>query len=368
MGLFKRSNSSVWWMSFTHNGQQYRRSTETDDKKLAQRIFDKLRGEIAEGNWFEKLPGESYRFKDLMDKYMKEHSALYKAKSSHIRDKSLIAHLSPKFGEMFLTDITTAMISEYKTQRRLEGASARTINYELTLMSHAYNLAIKEWEWVKDNPVKRVKKEKLNNTIERWLTQDEEERLLKASPAWLKEIVVFAIHTGLRLTELLDLKWHQIDLTRGTLTIYEQKNKGVDTLPLSETVRALLQEKNKVSPTPDDYVFSGKQKGRRDTRSLQDSFSAALKRAEIKKFRFHDLRHTFATRLVQRGVGIYEVQKLGRWKNTSMVMRYAHHYPESLRSAIEVMDNNEPKKKIITFLSQSEKKTISRSHLRLVSR
>jgi integrase len=366
MGLYRRSNSSVWWMSFTHNGQQYRRSTETEDKKLAQRIFDKLRGEIAEGNWFEKLPGESYKFKDLMDKYMKEHSALYKAKTSHIRDKSIIAHLNLKFGEMFLTEITTAMISEYKTQRKIDGASARTINYELTLMSHAYNLAIKEWEWVKDNPVKRVKKEKLNNTIERWLTQDEEERLMKASPAWIREIIVFAIHTGLRLTELLDLKWYQIDLDRGTLTIYEQKNKGVDTLPLSETVRILLKEKSRMSPTQDDYVFPGKLNERRDTRSLQKSFNTSLKRVGIKNFRFHDLRHTFATRLVQRGVGIYEVQKLGRWKNTSMVMRYAHHYPESLRSSIEVMDNNN-RKPIITFLSQSQKKVVTRSHLRLVS-
>jgi len=171
MGLFKRG--PVWWMSFSHNGQRYRRSTETEDKKLAQRIFDKLRGEIAEGNWFEKLPGEGYKFKDLMDKYMKEHSAVRKAETSHIRDKSLIAHLNPVFGEMYLTEITTAMISEYKAKRRTEGASPRTVNYELTLMSHAYSMAIKEWEWVKDNPVSRVKKERLHNTIERWLTSEE---------------------------------------------------------------------------------------------------------------------------------------------------------------------------------------------------
>ena len=363
MGLFKRG--PVWWMSFSHNGQRYRRSTETEDRKLAQRIFDKLRGEIAEGNWFEKLPGEGYRFNELMEKYMREHSAVRKAASSHLRDKSLIAHLNPKFSEMYLTDITTAMISEYKAQRRAEGASPRTVNYELTLMSHAFNMAIKEWEWVKDNPVSRVKKERLHNTIERWLTSEEEEKLMKASAAWLQEIIVFAIHTGLRLSELLNLKWHQIDLDRGTLTIYEQKNRGVDTLPLSITARTLLERKSGLHMEHDCHVFQDKDGGRRNTRSLQIAFSRALKRAGIEKFRFHDLRHTFATRLVQQGVGIYEVQKLGRWKNTCMVMRYAHHNPETLRSSIEVMDTF--KKHFVTNLSQSQKKNIARSHLRLVS-
>ena len=79
MGLYKRG--SVWWMSFTHRGGQIRRSTETEDKKLAIRIFDKLKGELAEGKWFEPEPGDSYTFKDLTDKYMTEYSAVNKAAS-----------------------------------------------------------------------------------------------------------------------------------------------------------------------------------------------------------------------------------------------------------------------------------------------
>ena len=347
MALYKRG--PVWWMSFTHKGQQYRRSTETEDKKLAQRIFDKLKGEIAEGNWFERLPGEDYRFKDLMAKYLDEHSAINKAKTSHRRDKSLTDHLNKTFGEMLLTDITSAMLSEYKVQRRSEGASPRTINYELTLMSHAFNLAIREWELVDDNPVRRVKKERVNNVIERWLTLDEEEKLLKASPKWLQDIIVFAIHTGLRQSELLDLKWSQVELNRRTITISEQKNRGIDTLPLSETAMQVLREREKASSCTDRYVFPNNFSRRRGNRLLLRSFYAAIKQAGIENFRFHDLRHTFATRLVQQGVGLFEVQKLGRWKNTSMVMRYAHHNTESLRSAIEVMDDI--KKPIITFLS-----------------
>ena len=363
MGLYKRD--LVWWMSFTHQGRQIRRSTETEDKKLAQRIFDKLRGEIAEGKWFESLPGESYRFSDLMNKYLIEYSVINKAKTSHKRDKSLMEHLVKAFGSLYLTDITPVIISEYKIQRRVEGASPRTINYELTLMSHAFNIAIKEWEWVQDNPVKRVKKERVHNTIERWLSLDEEKRLINASPKWLQDIIIFAIHTGLRQSEILDLKWFQVDLNRCTVTIHEQKNRCIDTLPLNETAMGVLRERKQTASGPNSFVFPNKNNNRKGNRDLLKAFYVALERAKIESFRFHDLRHTFATRLVQRGVGIYEVQKLGRWKNTSMVMRYAHHYPESLRSAIQVMDGI--KQPIITNLSQSQKKRSHTPHLRLVT-
>jgi len=364
VGIFKRG--SVWWMRFTHQGQQYRQSTETEDKALAQRIFDKVRGEIAEGKWFDSLPGANYRFSELMAKYLAEYSAINKAETSYIRDKSLMTHLNKTFGELYLTDITPVIISEYKVKRRAEGASPRTINYELTLMSHAFNIAIKEWEWVNDNPVKRVKKERVHNTIERWLSLEEEERLLKVSPKWLQDIIIFAIHTGLRQSELLNLKWSQVDMNRQTITISEQKNGGIDTLPLSQTAMHVLRERESVSSGANDYVFPNSVNRRRGNRDLLKAFYVAMKRAEIENFRFHDLRHTFATRLVQQGVGIFEVQKLGRWKNTSMVMRYAHHCVESLRSSVKVMDDI--KKPISTNLAQSEKKIVSARHLRLVSR
>lgn len=363
MGLYKRGQ--VWWMSFTNNDVQYRRSTETEDKKLAIRIFDKLKGEIAEGKWFERLPGEHFTFENLITKYLEEYSAVNKAKSSHKRDKSLADHLKKSFKDQYLLDITPSMVSDYKIKRRAEGASPRTINYELTLMSHAFNIAIKEWEWVDDNPIKRVQKERVNNLIERWLTLNEEKNLLQASPKWLREIIVFAIHTGLRRSEILDLKWSQVDMVRRTVTILEQKNGGVDTLPLNATAIRVLSERHNLDMVPGDNVFSSKNGTRIIDRNLFRAFESATERAKVRNFRFHDLRHTFATRLVQAGVGIYEVQRLGRWRNVSMVMRYAHHHTESLRSSIEVMDRFQ--KDFITILSQSQKKKGHRPLLRLVT-
>jgi integrase len=352
MGLFKRG--SVWWMSFTYQGKQMRRSTETDDRKLAKRILDKVRGEIAEGKWFEKLPGEHKTFKELMEKYMEEHSARNKAPASHKRGKSLGDHLLRTFGSLTLEEITPNLISEYKTKRRGEGASPRTVNYELALMSHAFSLAIKEWEWVKENPVKMVSRERVNSQIERWLNLEEERKLLNSSPKWLREIILFALNTGLRLNEILDLKWSRVDLTGRTIAILEQKNQGKDTLPLNERALGILKERTKNLCGETDYVFHTRNCTRIAGRNLQQAFCLAFKRARIEKLRFHDLRHTFATRLVQAGVDIYTVQKLGRWKNISMVMRYAHHHPESLRPGVEALDRIG--QKISTNLAQSKEK------------
>jgi integrase len=348
MGLFKRG--SVWWMRFTYQEKQYRQSTETEDKKLAQRIYDKVRGEIAEGKWFEKLPGEDRTFREMMEKYMVEHSARNKAPKSHRRDKSLRDHLVGHFGDLTLAEITPSQVSEYKTKRRGEGASPRTLNYELALMSHAFNLAIKEWEWVKENPVAKVSKEKVNNLIERWLTLEEQKNLLASSPKWLQEIILLAVNTGLRQSEILDLKWPLVDLSRKTITILEQKNQGKDTLPLNEGALEVLRKRLQVRRGETEYVFHTRNATRITPKNLQQAFHTARKKAGIEKLRFHDLRHTFATRLVQAGVDLYTVQKLGRWKNISMIMRYAHHYPESLRSGVEVLDRIG--RKISTNLAQ----------------
>lgn len=363
MGIYKRG--SVWWMSFTVDGRQIRKSTETDDRKLAQRIFDKLKGEIAEGKWFERLEGEDMTFRELMERYLTEYSAVRKKPKSYVRDKSLNNHLQKFFGDFILTEITPKNITAYKIIRREEGASPRSINYELVLMGHAFNLAMKEWELVKDNPVQRVSKEKVRNQIERWLTIEEERRLLDVSPDWLREIILFAIHTGFRQSEILDLKWLQVDLARRTITISDQKNGEIDTLPIDQTVAEILRDRWKAPHQQNDRVFLNSKGKRIGNRNLLRSFYRYLEKAGISDCRFHNLRHTFASRLVQSGVDLYSVQKLGRWKTTEMILRYAHHYTESLRPRIEVMDSFQSGK--ITELSQSQKNRESRALLRLVT-
>ena len=336
MGLYKRGQ--VWWMRLRHHGQTVRRSTETTERRLAERILDKVKGEIAENKWFARLPGEDRTFRDLMEKYLREYSAPNKAATTSLRDQSLAKRLLEVFGDMTVTAIGRRHVAAYKAKRRADHAAPKTINNELVLMSHAFTVAIREWEWLNENPVTMVSKERVRNHLERWLTWEEEPILLARALSWLREIIIFAIETGLRESEILNLQWSHVDLGRKTIAILEQKNRGRDTLPVSSRALEILTERAKVRSHTCPYVFFNAKGKRIRASNLWRAFDRARDKAGLTDVRFHDLRHTFATRLVQNGVDLYTVQKLGRWKTLSMVTRYAHHHPESLRAGIAVMD------------------------------
>lgn len=355
MGLYKRG--STWWMRLTHQGRRIRKSTEVFDKKTAEKIYYKAKTLLAEGKWFESMPGDNKTLKELTEKYLIEHSLINKAPGSYKRDKSLTCNLLRLLGDPILTEITPALVSQYKNKRRQEEAAPATVNKELKLLGHAFNLALKEWEWVKDNPVSKVSKEKNERMVERWLTLEEEKSLLAHSPAWLQELIIFSINTGLRQSELLNLKWGQVDLFRKTMTFLssEQKNKNSDTLPFNEAALAILKTKVRRIDTP--FVFVSENSTRIDSRNLRRSFYTACKKAKIEDLRWHDLRHTFATRLVQAGVDLYAVKKLGRWKSLSMVMRYGHHHSESLRAGVEILDK--VNSNFGTKLAQSDNEGVS---------
>jgi integrase len=133
----------------------------------------------------------------------------------------------------------------------------------------------------------------------------------------------------------------------------EQKNNGKDTLPLNTQAMEVLKTRYKVRSIKSNLVFFNKMGEPLDPDNLRRSFYLYVEKAEVRKCRFHDLRHTFATRLVQAGVDLYKVQKLMRHKSPIMTQRYAHHYPESLRDGVETLD------KISTFLAQSNEKGVT---------
>jgi len=337
MGLFKRG--PVWWMRFSYQGRQVRRSTETSDPKLAKRILDKVKGEIAEGKWFERLPGDDKTFKEMAEKYMREHSIPKKISSK--RDETSLLHLIPFFGSRRLTEISPGQINQYKVMRKEEGSTPATINRELALMKHAYSLAAREWEWVKDNPAKRVSMEKENNKRDRWLSPEQERKLLEECPEWLTAIVLFALHTGLRLGEILSLNWNGVDLERRTVVVFKSKNGERRTIPINERALQVLRSKSKVRSISSNLVFYNENHSQYDYSNLEKAFRKALGKAGIEDFRFHDLRHCFATKLVQAGADLYKVQLLLGHKTPLMTQRYAHHYPESLRSGVEMLAGQE---------------------------
>lgn len=333
MGLVKRNNT--WWMSFTFQGRQVRRSTETSDKKLAEAILSKVRVQIVEGKYFDKPKEEARTFRELMDRYLREHAS---RRSGYRRYVNMVTNLTVHFGNAKLEQVTPKTIVAFKNKRYADGVTPATINRELALMKKAFNLACREWEWTKDNPVCRVSMERENNTRDRWLTCEEERRLLAASAPWLQEVIVFAIHTGMRCGEILNLTWAGVDLNRRTVTVFKSKNGERRTIPLSHTLVQALQCKASGRLRDSELVFTSAAGTPLDAPNLRRSFRLALKHGQVSDFRFHDLRHTCATRMVQAGVDLYKVQRILGHKSPMMTQRYAHHYPESLRDGVAIFD------------------------------
>lgn len=341
MGLTKRKD--VWWMSFMYQGRQVRRSTGTSKKQLAEAIYAKVKVQIAEGQFFERREEQEHTFKEMMERYVAERAPL-KAAKSRLRDHAALGHLLPVLGEKLLAHITPKVMAHYKAQRRIEQAAPATINKELQLVRHAFNLAMREWEWCRENPMHRVSLEQVRNEVDRWLTSEEEDRLMAASSPWLREIMVFAMNTGMRQGEILNLQWQDVDFSRGTLIVMQSKNGTRRTIPLNTKVYELLAAKQAAAGLSRGPVFKTPLGNLLQVRFLVREFCEARNRAGIPDFRFHDMRHTFATRLVQRGVDLYKVQRLLGHKTNLMTQRYAHHSPESLREGVNVLDEYRPER------------------------
>jgi integrase len=333
--MFKRGG--VWWTCIRYEDKKVQKSLATDDRRLAQAIEAKIRAEIAEGKFFDKPVGQSKTFKDMMEKFIQEHAP----KVSDNMQKSYassLKHLATFWGNSKLSDIKPKLISEYKVLRKNKGIKPATINRELAMLSKAFNLAVKEWEWVKDNPVSRVPKEKEDNERDRWLNAEDEKGLLENSLSWLKDIIIFDLNTGLRQDELLSLQWSRVDLFRKIIIIQESKNGKPRTIPLNQIALDILMEKSKIRNLKNDLVFLSNMSTKIDRHNLRRAFNIALNKTGIQKFHFHDLRHTFATRLAQRGIDIYKISKLLGHQDIRMTQRYSHHCPDSLRDGVQILE------------------------------
>jgi len=324
MSLYRRKDSNIWWMSVKAAQTRIRQSTGTENKKLAEKIHAKVVTEIQEDRYFETAKSKRKTFKEMTEKYI--------SKYEKSRDCHTLKRVLPVFGHLTLFDITADLVSDYRGER-LKTAKPATVYQELSLMRRMFNVARREWKWTRENPIADLSFAVGNkNARERWLTQEDEQRLLDCAtnPVWLRPLLIFALHTGMRKGEILNLLWKDINFIRKIVTVLKSKNGEKRSIPMSMTLCKTLQDikvrdiSGRVFPISD--------------RSLREAFKTALDKAGIEDFRIHDLRHTFATRLVQNGVDLYKVKELLGHKTIAMTMRYAHHYPESLRASVEVLD------------------------------
>jgi integrase len=273
----------------------------------------------------------TYLLPDVIHEYLdgtKNH------KRSHKDDARYGEMWSERFKGRALDEITAGEVEKIRAER-LDGDDAvkpATVNRQVAFLRHVFNVAIRDGK-TERNPVARLRLFKERGRI-RYLTDEEQPKLMNSLPDdESRQRVTVLLHTGLRKSEFLGLTWKNVDFKAGVLTIPCSKNGETRHVPINATVRELLSRRPQPLK-PDTLVFPNSLGGP-DLRWAEKRFPAAASAAGIEDFRLHDLRHTFASRLVMAGVDLLTVMQLGGWKSLAMVQRYGHLSPGHRQSAIE---------------------------------
>jgi integrase len=277
-----------------------------------------------------------------------EHAKLHKR--SWKRDEQMLARLQQFFGPSKLRDITTAKIEDYQRERVRE-VSPATSNREMALLKHMFNMA-ERWEQHQGaNPVRFVKFLPEDNQRFETLSEAQEAVLLVASPPYLRELITFAINTGLRTSDIFNLQWKEVELDQKRLKKIVKKSDKPLSLPLNGSAFAVIEARWGVQSGP--YVFYSPMSGEKFI-SVRGALDAAVKRAGLPDgLTWHMFRHTFATRLLRDGTDIVTVKDLLGHANITTTMRYAHSNDEAKRRAVQRLD--EKRDKNVTALPKKEK-------------
>ena len=186
------------------------------------------------------------------------------------------------------------------------------------------------------NPWQNIKKFPVKNYSVRYLKPDEEERLFKVLPEYLKGIVIVALNTGLRKSNILELRWEQINFDFNFIEVLENKGNKHLLIPLNEKLIQFFSNKPDVERK--GYIFINPETGL-PYKDIKKAWSTALEKANIENFRFHDLRHTFATRLIEKNIDIVVAKELMGHANISTTMIYVHSDADRKKNAINVIDD-----------------------------
>jgi excisionase family DNA binding protein len=332
-----------WYLDFKDaRGRRVQRLAPSaiSKEEAVQALIETVRREF-DREYRIKREKEPITFSQLAEMYLENYAKLNKR--SWMDDEYRInANMKPFFGPKYLNEVTPLSIEKYRAKRLKDGVSRSTVNRETTIMKRMFNLAI-DWRLTESNPYLKVRLFSEKGTEkERILSREEEERLLEKCPVHLSPVIVSALNTGMRRGEILNLKWKQIDFKKREIRVENTKSGDARILPVNAFLFSLL-ESMKSQNGASEFVFPNPRTGQPYT-ELKKSFKAACRDAGIKDLRFHDLRHTFATRLVHAGVDLITVRDLLGHFSIRVTQRYTHSNRDQKRKAVEVLSDSEAKK------------------------
>lgn len=314
--LYKRKDSPYWWVRFTPpGGTPIRISTQTADRKQAAQFEAKIRAE----SWERAKLGTKPRvpWQSAVARFIAEKQSGQGRPWADLAYK--LRNLDACFRGVYLDEIDEAKLADYMAHRRAGGVGNATINRDLEVVRAILRKAQREWKVLSEVPVVLKLAEPRRRV--RFLTRSEADTLLGVLPPYLRVLVAFSLATGLRKSNVLHLEWSQVDLERRVCWIHADQHKTRKPLavPLNGDALALLRGEVGRHPV---WVFT--HKGDTVGRPDASAWETALGRAGIENFRWHDLRHTWASWHVQSGTPLHVLQELGGWSTPAMVQRYAH--------------------------------------------
>lgn len=340
MTVRKRKDTGKWVSDFYYNGERIVKTLKfARTKKEAEQAEAVIMNELFQHAYgFEPKPDK------LFENFVVETFLPYSEanKKSFYSDVLICRVLVTAFRGKMLRQITPPMIEEFKQERLKTPTkhgnrrSFATVNNHLRILSKIFSLAV-DSELLESNPCFRVKKLRTNNKRMRVLSVSEEQKLFESlmGNELVRDIVTTALNTGLRRGEIFHLKWFDLDFTRGLINIQESKSGTKRSVPMNETVKRLLISLKRKS----EYVFPSPRTGGRLV-DIKKAFRQAVDQAGLKDFRFHDLRHTAATRMADSGADVFTLARILGHSSIQMTARYAHATDSAIRRAVENLDVN----------------------------
>jgi integrase len=309
-----RKRGGVWWLDIhAPNGERIRRTTETANKALAQEFHDRVKAEL----WrIAKMSDKPQRiWNDAVVRWLKEQSH----KATAAEDVTKLRWLDTHLGGKCLSTINRATIDAITEAKLAQGVSNATVNRTLEVLRAILRKCVDEWEWLDRAPKIRMLKEPVRRI--RFLRREEADRLIAALPEHLAAMARFSLATGLRAANVTGLQWTAVDLVRRVAWIHPDQAKGRRAIPVPLNSEAVLLVRGRLGTHP-THVFS--YLGKPIKQVSTKAWYAALAAAGIEDFRWHDLRHTWASWHVQSGTPLFALQEMGGWQSADMVRRYAH--------------------------------------------
>ncbi len=321
-GIYRRPNSRFWWIdTVLPNGKRLRGSSRTEDRSQAEAYLAKLRHEAFQETYLGVKPKRSWQ--EAVVRYL-----AVKANLRSFKDvQRIMRKLDPYLGNLMLHQINGDVIWSVIQGELGKGNMPATVNRYLASIRALLRMARDEWQWIDNFPKIRL----LGGEVERdrWLTREEADRLIAVCAPHLAALVRFALATGCRASEIRGLEWDRVDVLRRTAWLNQTKNGTPRGVPLNRDAVVVLEEQRGKHPR---FCFTYRDKPIR-WELCNDAWHHALEKAGIQDFRFHDLRHTWASWHRQAGTSCDELKDLGGWKSRVMVDRYAKFATDNLAVA-----------------------------------